>query len=767
MADVTYWAHSDPNGLSWDADGANWQPLSEHLRNVGAMAARLAAEAAPGDSEFQALARECGLLHDFGKYSDGFQRMITGGGGRCPHSIHGAVLAAFGLREDEPPPAHIHAALAIAGHHGGIPDGTGGESSLTERLRRSREEACGLFQRAAADSEELRELFESGLRSLGRVPPGQFDLYTRMLFGCLVDADRLDTAGRPIVQAPLDAGGRLARLRNHVAELSSRSSGTAVQAAREEILRDCLAAAELRGPLFSLSAPTGGGKTLAAMAFALRRAEIFAHAYRRVIVVIPYLSIIEQNARVYAGVFGGDAILEHHSGSFVRLTSREDREYIPEGSATDEFERPARRNEVENWDYPCIVTTSVRFFETLFSNRPSDLRRAHNVARSIIILDEVQTLPRRLLTPLLSVIRELTEHWGCSFVFSTATQPAFEAVSESAGPRWGRGTIQEILGRPAVLRNTLRRVNIGWELSESVSWHGLALRMLAQRQALAIVNLRDHASALYERLRSLAEEAGVDPGAVFHLSTRMCPLHRLEVIDRIKRRVSSGEPCWVASTQLVEAGVDLDFPAVFRAIGPLDSIIQAAGRADREGLRTQVEGKPAGAVTVFLPEEDRMPPGVYREATQITLNMVRERQMSGRDIQVTDSEVVSEYFERLYSGGANLGMELQDLRAKMRFAGLAEAFEMIEGRTRDVFVPFDERAQQWISRLRGVGRITSEIGRALQPYVVGLHPWEFQKALGVLEQVRPPSEVWVASEAAYSKEMGLRFEFQAEDLVLV
>jgi len=415
---MAYWAHSDSRGLPPEDPQAHWQQLAAHLENVGRIAAELARRARPGDEALELAAKLCGYLHDFGKYTDCFQKRIRTGFGRCPHAAHGAVLAQNAKYPD--------VAFAIAGHHSGIPDGKGGTGTLEARIRDSEREAIALLPRATADAPLIEFVPTLGSAKISRE---EFDLRTRMLFSCLVDADRLDSAGRVPELAALDAGRRLRQVLRHIETLADSAPDGPVKQARREVLDDCLAAASLDQQLLSLAVPTGSGKTLATMAFALRRAALYPDRYRRVIVVIPYLSIIEQNTDVYANVFGRDAILEHHSGTADRLRTivrKEGDKFVPEDKPEEEYVPPDRRPGTENWDAPIIVTTSVRFFESLFSNRPSDLRRAHNVARSIVILDEVQTLPRSLLAPLLSMIRELTEQWGCTFVSSTATKPAFE-----------------------------------------------------------------------------------------------------------------------------------------------------------------------------------------------------------------------------------------------------------------------------------------------------------------------------------------------------
>ena len=319
---MAFWAHSDPAGLPPEAPGSHWQPLSEHLDNVANLARRLAELAAPADTHFHDLAEWSGLLHDYGKYTDCFQQMIRTGKGKCPHAIYGAAMALAGSAGQPNDLRATHIASAIAGHHAGMPD----IGVLREKVRESRAEALTLFERAGLDLPRIAKLLQPPSPSLEN-PCLRFDLLTRMLLSCLVDADRLDTSGRPLIQSPLDAQNRLNVLLAHVGQLASEAPEGVVKAARHEVLEDCLAAASFPQSILSLSVPTGGGKTLSAMAFALKRAALSPNHFRRIIVVIPYLSIIEQNAEVYAKIFGVDSILEHHSGSFVRLQPQEEDEW--------------------------------------------------------------------------------------------------------------------------------------------------------------------------------------------------------------------------------------------------------------------------------------------------------------------------------------------------------------------------------------------------------------------------------------------------------
>jgi CRISPR-associated endonuclease/helicase Cas3 len=497
------------------------------------------------------------------------------------------------------------------------------------------------------------------------------------------------------------------------------------------------------------------------MRFALERASAQPESYRRIIVVIPFLSIIEQNAEVYRRVFGGQAIVEHHSGATYKLQAArningssyfkpEEEEIASESDAALALRRP----ETENWDAPLIVTTSVRFFESLFSSHPSDLRRVHNIARSIVILDEVQTLPRRLLAPLLSMLRDLTDRWGCTIIMTTATQPAFEQRQPNThASLWPPGTVREIMDNPNALHQALRRVRLEWRLESPIPWSDLARELLGHPQVLCVVNVLDHAAVLYALVQSNAQTPD-ESDSLFHLSTRMCAEHRLDVLARVRKRLGAGLACRVVSTQLIEAGVDVDFPIAYRALGPLDAIIQVAGRVDREGKATAAAGRAAGILVVFRTEDGKTPPNDYAEATGITAALA-----SSSEIQLGDLEVMNRYFERFYGEAdeKSLGVELAAMRGdrELKFRTLAEEFEMINSRMRDVFVSYGAGAGL-ISELMQSHHLDSRLLRRLQRFTVGLQPWEFDAArqAGLIVEVSPESGVWICSSAAYDEERG-------------
>lgn len=768
---MNYVAHSDRLGRNCDEPGSKCQPLSEHLASVAALAESLARLAAPKNRHLHGLAYASGMLHDYGKYTDCFQRMIATGKGRCPHAIYGALAAFSGNGSIQ----HwiLPATYAIAGHHAGLPSTSKLKGKLfgkQEESEAQRSEARRIWSRAIEDQPGIARLFEAHAST---APIADADLFTRMLFSCLVDADRLDTAGRPSIQAPLDAAW-LEKLRRHLAQLGSSANGSAVvNQLRAEVQEACREAASWPEQMFSLSVPTGGGKTLAAVRFALERAALHPDRYRRIVVVIPYLSIIEQNAAIYRSIFGEDAVLEHHSGAVNNLKPEEGKLqsgssesfsfFSPRGETDCDPQLPARRPETENWDSPFIVTTSVRFFESLFSRHPSDLRRVHNLARSIIILDEVQTLPVTMLAPILAVMRELTTDWGCTLLMATATKPAFEQPAgkcSAQSPRWQPGTVREIVPDPAALHRALRRVSIEWRLDTPLPWEDLADELLAHGQALCVVNLRDHAACVYDLLKRKAQAKGLAPEAIIHLSTRMCAKHRLKELARVRDRLRLKLPCVLVSTQLVEAGVDIDFPVGYRALGPLDAIFQVAGRVDREGRLTEQVGKPAGRLVVFLTEDGKTPPHSYKTATDISQSIAKTQ-----DVQPDNLHAMEFFFERYYSE-ADLGKDMLKLRRELDFEKLADAFEMISSRAKNVFVPYAEGAK-WIKQLRAAGFLDVKLLRSLQQYTVGLQTWEFERAQQqVLYEVIPGSDLWICSPAAYDEQKGLLFEQSPEKMVV-
>ena len=478
-------------------------------------------------------------------------------------------------------------------------------------------------------------------------------------------------------------------------------------------------AAESKPGLFSLTAPTGAGKTLASMLFAIRHAALHReeHGLRRVIVVLPYTSIIEQNAQVYRDVFGEQAVLEHHSN------------LDPEKEAERKGQEITGTHALasENWDAPLIVTTTVQFFESLFANRTSRCRKLHNIAGSVIILDEVQSLPPEFLLTILDALKELTAHYGCTVVLSTATPPAL--VARPAFPA-GLPDVIEIIPDRAQLSRGLRRVNFHWPKSQAPeNWDALANRIAAHPRALAVVHLRNDARVLAEKLSFLCPD---EP--VYHLSAAMCAQHRGDILSKVHAVLSSQHPCRLVSTQLIEAGVDIDFPVLFRAMAGLDSIVQAAGRCNREG------GPTRGEVHVFQPPLNRSP-GVLRRGLE-TMRVLLAA--NGPNLDLSDPAICEEYFRAFYHLTVRDRHGIQADRAGLNFATVASRFRLIDDLcTASVVVHYGDSGDR-LRRAEHPSRPLRERLRALQSFTVRIYPQALArlKAVGAVGEVFTESEIY-------------------------
>jgi CRISPR-associated endonuclease/helicase Cas3 len=605
----------------------------------------------------------------------------------------------------------------------------------------------------------LIQRFESELGSLpppARLPAWVIDefsaeFYTRLIFSCLVDADRLDTAcwpAKPTLDRPLDANQLLNQIQSERERKVASNPGSPLSDLRNLIFNSAIEQAALPSGFFSLTVPTGGGKTLAAMAFALAHAK--ARALRRIIVVIPYLSIIEQNAAEYRRILGEEVVLENHSGVHPKADLNEE-------------EKSRLELISENWDAPVIVTTSVQFLETLFANSPSKCRKLHRIPRSVVIFDEVQTLPAHLLKPTFNVFRELAANYGTSFVFSSATQPAFRK-STALPDGFDAHELREIAPDPDNLFRKLRRVNYHLPKTDvSLDWPQLADRMAVTPQGLCVVNLTRHAKELWEQLKRILP---MEPP--IHLSSAMCPQHRLSLIQTIRERLRAGQPCRVVSTQLIEAGVDVDFPVVWRALGPLDSIVQVAGRCNREGRLA------AGEVYVFRPVDHKLPPGVYRAAADqaaITLASLGDEESASNSL-ATDPQVFRDYFQSLYqvvnTDYARRGeTSIQQDRQQLRFREVSRKAKVISDEGQPVIIARDTHGREFaaplIEALRqrqlmpGQPRFNRDDLRRLQRYMVNVHSHKFQQ-LEAMKHIRPllPNlEIHVLNDGFYHPDLGL------------
>lgn len=710
--------------------GARLHSLLEHSTEVGRLAATFVGEFC--DPRWGELA---GRWHDLGKYAGAFQRMIADANGfeahiegdtsgPRDHSTAGAVHA--GLVLAGAPPV---ISFAVAGHHAGLPD----RAALVDRVRGKRALLDAALRGGVSPDllvGEAPPLPEFLLRRTGEDRARSAEMWTRMVFSALCDADFLDTeafydSARAAERAPqnLTPSTLKARLDVALEALASAAPDTEVNRVRAEILAACRSTAAAAPGIFSLTVPTGGGKTLASMAFALEHA--LAHGLRRVVVAIPFTSIIEQSAAVYRSTLGTDAVIEHHSA-------------LDPGRET-----PRNRLAAENWDAPVIVTTTVQLFESLFANRPSACRKLHNLARSVIVLDEAQTLPPGLLSPILDALRTLAEDYGTTVVICTATQPALARTEELS---CGLPDIREIV--PAEIRafERLRRVRVRWPASDTpTSLESVAQELAAEDRALAIVHLRKDARELFELV-----ERSAPPGVAVHLSALMCAAHRSQVLGAVKQRLRDRDRVLLVATQLVEAGVDVDFPVVFRALAGLDSLAQAAGRCNREGRLPHL-----GELRVFV-AESAPPPGVPRTAVSVVRGMLRAAMDEGREIDLAAANAFALYFAQLYGAKDLDAKGVQALRSNFDFSSVAQAFRLIEdGWSAPVVVAWGESEE----RLRDLDRNgpSRERLRALQRFTVTVPRRERDRwlASGAAREVAETVVALGPGSEAYDERLGL------------
>ena len=687
--------------------------LADHLIAVAEIAGSFCEPFDSYDAGYYA-----GLWHDVGKFNPEFQRYLSGALKSGPdHKGAGAKLA---LSQLEP------LALLVQGHHGGLRAMKDFRGWLNEKdSNPATENAITAARRAISQLEPTSRLKPPEWVNRGGSDAQKrlrAEMWLRMVFSALVDADYLDTeahfksdqASRRGSSLNIKALWQQFSLR-HQESVSTQAQPGTVNAVRSEVYGACLAAAETPPGIFRLAVPTGGGKTLSAMGFALRHAAI--HGLSRVIVAVPFISITQQTAGVYRGVFGAEAVLEHHSA----IETGESNEYDPQALWT--------RLASENWDAPIVVTTTVQLFNSLFSNRTSSTRKLHNLARSVIILDEAQALPPKLLEPILDGLRELSESYGASVVLSTATQPAFQSIKPFADVQ-----ATDIVTSPERHYQSMKRVRYEWRTEPALSWEEVSDIMRETPQALAIVNTKKDALALLDALN--------DENAL-HLSTLLCGRHRQKVIADIRQRLDEGKECRVVSTQVVEAGVDFDFPIVLRAIGPLDSIVQAAGRCNRNGLLSE------GRAIVFKPSEASTSPfGSYRIATAETLAMLN----AGR-LDLDDPDMVADYFRRLYQDVDTDAKQVQEARKLFDYPKVASKFQMIDDDTVGaVITGYGEAGESdWvhdsISRLRAGSPDARQILRRIQPWTVPLYRSRVhgKQYNGLLVEIMPGLYEWLGS----------------------
>lgn len=726
-----------------DKDG-NWRDphsLEEHLRAVAFLAAQFALPFNSAD-----WAHLAGLWHDLGKYRLRFQnyiRLASGfeadahikgeAAGKAPHSTAGAILACerFGLS------GRVLAYL-IAGHHAGLSDWFGGLDSRMETENSRAEYVEALQQHPPQDILSHGDF----VPTLAKIPGGKdgFALWVRMMFSCLIDADRLDTEAYIDAEKSTKRAGwpelntLLAQFDTFMQSKATTATATPVNRLRADILQQCRTKAQDKTGLFSLTVPTGGGKTLSSLAFALEHAKW--HKKRRIIYVIPYTSIIEQTADIFRSIFG-DAVIEHHSNA----------------EADPQKENHKSHLATENWDAPIIVTTNVQFFESLFAAKTSRCRKLHNIVNSVVVLDEAQLLPAEFLQPILDVLNLLTAHYGVSVVLSTATQPALSTRKyfDANNNMRGLDNVQEIIADPDTLYRALDRVHVQLpeDWSARTNWDTLANEMMQHESVLAIVNRRNDARELWQRL----------PEGSMHLSALMCGQHRSDTIQQIKSRLKDGIATRVVSTQLVEAGVDLDFPVVYRALAGLDSLAQAAGRCNREGKLDK------GKVVVFIPPE-LSPKGYLRKAEDACRSVLHN--YTGHPLE---RSLFGKYFEKLYHSCeldqhdiVNL-LKVDGKTLAVNFSAAAEKFKLIQDEDSvSVVIRYrglnndNDDVEKWINTLKKNGP-DRWLMRKLQRYTVNIPRRDAMRLLvqGDIEEWIPGQYLQVG-DYLYDSQLGLIIE---------
>lgn len=707
------------------------QSIEEHCLNV----ARLARELIYEDEDscgLKDLAYNAGLLHDFGKYRPDFQRYILAASGanqsgkvppKAPHAIVGAIEA---RRLFDDPMIADTLAYCISGHHRGLYD----HNEMERRLRH------GEHKRWCDACEKLTSIEDLGTTECDEVnEPYDLQMAIRMLFSALVDADRLDTERfmTPDLSAErLRIKGNYAslctlreRLRAKTESFSS-APDTPVNRARAYFLESCRTHGAKSDPgIYTLSLPTGAGKTISSMAWALEMA--IRNHHDRIIYVIPYTSIITQTAMVFREIFGEENILEHHSEVVV--------EQHGEGDSGDE-QMSRLKFLTENWDAPIILTTNVQFFESLFASKPAKCRKVHSIANSVVVMDEVQALPEGFLSPILSAIDTLSEAFHCSILCCSATQPVYDEDlnspddgSDYYAPLDTKG---DLVPREAKYFAPFDRVDYHLE-PQTVTSQELAKRLAAEHSVLCVVNSRKDAGQVYRALRDLPK---VKADEVIHLSRSMCSAHLRKAIETIKERMRDREPTKVISTQLIEAGVDLDFPCVWRAHSGLGSIIQAGGRCNREGKMER-----RGQVFVFSLADGSRPFGNIARGCNATKMLLHK--LSNKITDPTDPEVIAKYYRLYFKDIPDFDTEgiekdLTEDPDDINFESAAERFKLIDDEgTFPVIVPYMEEGKALVRKIRNHEILTREVYHRMQEYSVSLRQGDYSTLLshGNIEQI--------------------------------
>ena len=715
---IVIYAHTKENRPKQE-----WQTIEDHLKNVAGLAEDICSKFSPAEWGYV-----LGMLHDVGKYNPDFQKYLETGVGKIDHSTPAAKLADT-LYE---PKYALVLAYILAGHHAGLADFyNDSDSSLKNRLSKD------VFNAPTPESFQLKELrFPFELQQKSDMPKLFF--FIKMLFSALVDSDFIDTE---LFMDPDRSSDRKRHYNiqklNHklhkyiekfaeinVEHLSQKQKN--VNEVRQRTLQGCLDTSNSPRGLFSLTAPTGAGKTISSMAFALNHAAI--NNMDRIIYVIPYTTIIDQTAKQFKKIFGRRYVLEHHSNFDVQKEKH-----------LSEHTIHYLKLSQENWDMPIIVTTNVQFFESLFANKTSKCRKLHNIVNSVIVFDEVQILPPGFVRPCTLAIKELVDQYNCSAVLCTATQPTF--TSHDVTKLYN---VREMVPDTQDTFTKLDRVSIN--IAEFESTEGLTDKLSSYDQVLCIVNTRKLAHEVYDNLHG---------GNNFHLSTFMCPQHRMSVIKNIKKRLKTKKPCRVVSTQLIEAGVDIDFPVVYRMIAGIDSLSQAAGRCNREGKLEK------GEFCIFTLWKGDNTPKSLKSAVSIAKKLLYAKDAS----TILSLETIENYFDDFFWLKGENGLDKREIikmisndTGRFQFKTIAENFRLITQNTYSLIVPYDNVAKRLINVLKY--KINNKqphikLLRLLQPYVISVYEKEYNKLANQGKLYNITSTYSILHNRAYSERYGL------------
>lgn len=666
------------------------QSLTDHLDGTMRLA--------EGFGAGMGLGAEAGLLgaiHDEGKDTAAFQDYIHGRKHRrVDHSTAGAKSFFENGRIGW---LQLIGALCVAGHHAGIPDlgskvDCAGTSTLNGRMKKCipsiRHPQRYLIDSTCLDVDHLNTFIEK--RNTLDVM-----ILTRMLFSCLVDADFLDTEAfmnnQPVRKNEFSSLKEIsAMFWSRLEEDGYFRPKNTLNEKRCEILHTCMRKGEGKQGLYSLTVPTGGGKTISSMAFAMKQAMKWHK--ERIIYVIPYLSIIEQTADVFRAFLGNHAVLESHSQ--VDYDS-----LVEEGS--EEASRVAERMKLaaENWDAPVVITTNEQFFESLYANKTSRCRKLHNIANSVVILDEAQMMPVDFLKPCLHAIEQLVHYYGCTVVLCSATQPELG--------RYLQNSPIEIMENVGELFQFFKRVT--FDIDGETDYAEIAKKLDECEQVLCIASTKKEAEKIFELL----------DGEAMYLSTNLCPAHRRKIIREMKTRLRDGKPCRVVSTSIISVGVDIDFPVVYLQYTGLDSLIQGAGRCNREGRQSLQKSR----AHIFWTKESKKSLFMRKEK-QVT-DMVRKKYNTK---EMTEPSAIRTYFENWYqSNEGNLDYrEIEKLAQSLSFAEIGKRFHLINDSTKSIFVPFDEKARNIKEQLM-MGNRSRQLMRAAGAYMINVR---YSKAQG-------------------------------------